>query len=487
MTFSERVLAYMRAEGMDPEEGELLLALSGGADSTALLCCLCELRDRGILHFSAFHFHHGIRKEEADRDEAFCRALCEEHGVPLTVSHGDVPSLAEAGKISMEEAARIARYEALTAHADAHRGIAAVLTAHHADDQAETVLFRLCRGSGTRGLGGIKPRRMLTEGISLWRPFLFLRRSEILAYLEKNGSAYVTDSTNFSKDPSRNRLRLETLPSLETVHPGTVRSLLAYAEQCRRDEAYFEKLVDRFFEKYGMLIPADALRGEEESISTRVLSRLCETVCGVLPEYVHVQKMLSLLRAPGEGVARLCLPGNAVFLTDGVYAAVTEKSAADRFLCPAIPQMRVTAERTEAAPGIYVFAKEDVPPGEDVTQYDEKIHKIFIRTRINSDKIKGDVFIRCRDGYTKTDGYRCGGHFHTVKDLLSEGKAPPMLRRRIPVFCDGDGPVWAPFCRVRDGMKPSGNSAGTLLTVEFDCSRTDFRKAETSGRKEAFS
>ena len=199
----------------------VLAALSGGADSVSLLLVLQSLG----YEVRAFHLNHCLRGAESDRDEAFCRALCAKRGVPLTVVRVDIAALSQ-GK-AVEETARRERYAQLEKAADGCK----IATAHTADDNLETVLFHLVRGSGARGLAGIPPVRG-----NIIRPLLNAERREIEAFLRENGQDYVTDSSNLSDDYTRNRLRHSVLPVLREINPAAAQSALRLGQQLRQDE-----------------------------------------------------------------------------------------------------------------------------------------------------------------------------------------------------------------------------------------------------------
>lgn len=185
----------------------VLLGLSGGRDSVALLRLLL---DRGTpLH--ACHIHHGIRGAEADGDALFCRDLCGQTGVPFHLRHIDCPALAEKTGQSLETAARNARRSIMIGLAR-ECGCRAIALAHHADDQAETVLFRLCRGAA--GLRGMHPVHR-AQGMLWLRPLLGCPRATLTAYLQELGQAWREDATNAVPDVARNRMRLEVLPALD--------------------------------------------------------------------------------------------------------------------------------------------------------------------------------------------------------------------------------------------------------------------------------
>lgn len=184
----------------------VLVGLSGGRDSVALLHVLLQ---QGCCVY-ACHVHHGIRGAAADADADFCRALCERLGVPFEQHRINVPALAEARRVSLETAARTARRELLAAAA-ARCGTNCIALAHHADDQAETVLFRLARGAA--GCRGMQPVHA-AQGILWLRPLLEYTRRDITRYLEILGESWVEDATNAVADVARNRIRLEVLPAL---------------------------------------------------------------------------------------------------------------------------------------------------------------------------------------------------------------------------------------------------------------------------------
>ena len=200
----------------------VLVALSGGADSVSLLLVLQKLG----YEVRAFHLNHCLRGAESDRDEAFCRALCAERGVPLNVGRCDIAALSQ-GK-AVEETARRERYRLLEQAAEGDK----IATAHTADDKLETVLFHLVRGSGAKGVSGIPPVRG-----AVIRPLLFAERREIEAFLRENGQDYVTDSSNLSDDYTRNRLRHSVLPVLRGINEQAAQAALRLGEQLRQDEA----------------------------------------------------------------------------------------------------------------------------------------------------------------------------------------------------------------------------------------------------------
>lgn len=235
----DKVCSALRCAGVN-ETTHLLAAVSGGADSVALLRLLQGFWSCGYIGaLSAAHFHHGIRKEGADADEAFVRALCEEAGIPFFTGHGDVPEYAAQHDQTMEEAARNARY-AFLRETKQICGADYIVTAHTMNDQAETVLLHILRGSGVGGLCGMR-----TQAGDVLRPMLAVQRQDIEAYLSAAGQPYQTDESNASLAYTRNRVRIELLPMLaERFNPAVIPALSRLAGYAQTDEDYLNALAE---------------------------------------------------------------------------------------------------------------------------------------------------------------------------------------------------------------------------------------------------
>ena len=256
----------------DARGRRLLIALSGGADSVALLALLCARREADGFALAAAHFHHGIRGADADGDAEFCRELCARLGVQLIEGRGDVPALARAHGIGLEAAAREARYAFLR---EAQTRCAAdwIALAHHMDDQAETVLMHLLRGAGPDGACG-----MARLERSLYRPLLDVPKASLRKYLEDSGIPWREDVTNADPGTPRNALRLNVLPEIEKSYPSAAAALARHAKAARIERDFLEKLTDVFLRKrlesgpYGRRLRMDG--SEEEALIRRALRRL---------------------------------------------------------------------------------------------------------------------------------------------------------------------------------------------------------------------
>lgn len=229
----------------------ILIGVSGGADSVALLRFFCAWRENFGLKLFAAHANHQLRGEESDRDEVFVRKLCASLDVPFVCERLIIQRTAD----GLEADARRARYDFLTRAAETI-GCRFLALAHHRDDQAETILYRILRGTGPAGLAGITKLRRLTEAVTLVRPLLTFTRAEILDYLAAIGQKFRTDSSNFSVRLARNRLRLELLPQLRqdfnpVLDAALVRLGALAGETCRFVEAQAQRLADLCVTPFG--------------------------------------------------------------------------------------------------------------------------------------------------------------------------------------------------------------------------------------------
>lgn len=249
-----KVLAFLRKYDMVRPGDTVICAVSGGADSMALIWCLWMIRQKLGITVEAAHFNHHLRGEESDRDERFVRDFCDFHDIPLHVGDGEIVS----GKKGLEAAAREARYTFLRALNGT------IATAHTADDNAETVLLHMIRGSGLRGLGGITPK---SDG--LIRPLLDVTRSEVEAYLAENWISHVEDSSNGTDAFLRNRVRHGVMPRLKEENPSLAVNLSAMAQRLRQDEQCLSELASR-------LDPTDvaAMREAAPALRRRAMERL---------------------------------------------------------------------------------------------------------------------------------------------------------------------------------------------------------------------
>lgn len=239
---TDKVRTYIDKEIRIEADALVFIALSGGADSTALLLIMCELGYK----LQALHCNFHLRGDESARDQAFVEALCRQLNVPLSVRHFQTKEEAKRRGISIEMAARDLRYEWFGEEM-AKKKPSYVAIAHHRDDQAETLLLNLLRGTGLRGLAGMQPKH---EGFI--RPLLCLTREEILDYLKSQNQSFVTDSTNAELICQRNRIRLDIMPLLREINPAVVEHLCLASDNVRQSIPYYIKGIRAAFDELGI-------------------------------------------------------------------------------------------------------------------------------------------------------------------------------------------------------------------------------------------
>ena len=372
----------------------LVCAVSGGADSVALLFGMYLLREKLQLHLSAAHFNHHLRGGESDEDEAFVREFCARYEIPLTVGGAFV----RPGKKGLEAAAREARYDFL-------RGLPGkIATAHTADDNAETVLMHLLRGTGLKGLGGIA-----TVNGPLIRPMLNITRQEVEAFLLEYALPHREDSSNASDDFLRNRIRHHVMPLLRSENPGVSLSLSATAQRLRQDEDYLRSRLEP------ELPVVSRLRSMPRSLQSRYLERFLKENGVPEPEQAHIDAACSLLYSDKPS-ARLDFPGGRVLARD--YDRLT-------VLTPAQPpeEGAVSNQGTTELPqwGIRVTCDEKPNGGFGVCP-------------------EGGLVVRSRRA---ADTIRLRGGTKSLKKLMIDRKISAIQRSAIPILADEKGVLWA--------------------------------------------
>lgn len=464
-----------------PSDTPMLLALSGGADSRLLLhLCAAEAKKSGVrLHLA--HVNHGIRGDEANRDEQFCRALAEHYGLPLHVLHADVPATAAASGESLEMVARRIRYDYFAELMRKHC-LPILLTAHHADDNLETVLFHLIRGTGLCGLGGIAPVRSFEQAGDriggrapvVVRPLLSMSKQDILQTCRDEHLEFVTDSTNADVHYARNRLRCEVLPSLATIVEHPERQVVRNCATLREDEELLRRLAAEFLKTHRVqnALPRAALADAHPAIAKRVLRRWVHELTGHTPEQYHLQALLALCQEGGTSHSVDVLGGYTA-LADKMHlhlqkACVRPQSTAEQYEIP-LPD----AGHELVAHGLHVrveFLSAHIPITPHSTDT-TNVYNPFIRDTLSFDTMipyetDRSLMLRPRRA---GDTLLLRGKHHKLRKLQNERGIPPSLRDRLPLLCDGDGVVWAPLIGLRDGISTaSGERLHLTVTLLSD-------------------
>jgi tRNA(Ile)-lysidine synthase len=344
-SLAARVLAAIRRRQLAPPGARVVAAVSGGVDSVALVRLLAELSSAGALTLASLaHLDHSLRGAESARDAAFCRDLAAELGIPFDVEAADVMRASKEEGRSLEDAGRQARYGFFD-RARARAAADLVATAHTRDDQAETVLLRLFRGAGTRGLAGIPPRRG-----AIVRPLIDIGRDELREYLDARGYGWVEDSTNVDRAIPRNWVRHELLPLVtERYGPATAEVLARAADLARSDDAALEELavaaaagIERVTAQ-GLDLAVPALLGQPTAVRQRVVRSALARVGGEAPAASVVAGVLQMAEAGRSALSRL--------------------GACDVELSPALGVLSIRGVRTVDQPTVGAWSHELPVPG----------------------------------------------------------------------------------------------------------------------------
>jgi tRNA(Ile)-lysidine synthase len=473
MSLAERALTTIHRHALLRDGTRVLVGLSGGADSVALLLLMCELeRDGALTVAGAAHLNHQLRGGEADEDEAFCARLALTLDVPFLAERMDVAALARAQKRSVEDAARVARL-AFFERAAAALGADVIAVAHTKEDQAETFLLRLLRGSGTRGLAAIHPRvRLPTEAPAArrWviRPLLDVARADLRAYLAGRGQAFREDSSNADVAIPRNRIRHELIPSLESRFSPRVTEVLAReAALARQDEEFLQaeaiKLAARIvLTDVAVRIDATGLSCAPRALSSRVAQAALERMAGSKSITCdHVERLLALADGAAEGCA-VSLPGQYAVRAGGsiVLRPGRGRTPGNSFAF----SLSIPGEVELGSQGLAVgaqLAAGGAPIGENRRQskWAARGSEVGVATRA----LELPLVVRNR---RPGDRFRPlgapGGR--KLQDFLVDRKVPRDERDALPLVVDGrDRIVWVVGQSVAEDFRVTDPSQGVLL------------------------
>ena len=414
------------------KNSRVLCALSGGADSTALLLDLCRLKTEGRLaDVAAAHFEHGIRGAESEEDMLFCRELAQKMEVPFFCERADVPAQAAREKLSLETEARKLRYAFLRKTA-AQNGYDCVALAHHVQDQAETLLFHLIRGAGLTGLVGMAPRNG-----SLVRPLLFHTKAELLDYLREAGQSYRTDSTNELRETDRNRIRHCVLPMLGQVNPCADQHIAGTAEKLRRENAFLESLTDAAADRCANR--RSAIAAEPDVIRDRILLRLIREQTDDYTEG-DVNRLRTLLMARS---------GQIVELTGGIKA----RAEADTIFF--YREAQIAAPAVTLVPGLRI----SLPGGGTLAaELTDTAHLPCPGNEgyADADKLTGTLTVRAAAAGERLIPFGMKGS-KLFSDFFTDKKVP-ISKRNVPVVFDGEKPVYVCSYTVDDRVKVTGET-----------------------------
>ncbi len=462
-TFVEKVRRTVERFALLERNMGVLVGLSGGVDSVVLLHVLLELAPRYGWKVEAAHFHHGLRGEEADRDQAFVEKLCEEWGVYLETGRGDVATLARERGRGVEEAAREARYAFLRATMG-KRGLARLAVAHTMSDAVETFFMRLIKGASPYGLRGILPRRE-----SVVRPLIEVSRAEVEEYASHLGLPHVEDSTNRDLSRFRNWVRWRLIPLLKEQNPRVEHAVARFMEILReedrvlREEARRKALDLTRKREEGVELSRSSLEELPQGMRRRVVLELIHSMGGDA-RWDHLERLATLVK--GQGEAMVQLPGGLVVVRDGEHL---------RFAWGPPPEPE-DVEVLVPGPGLYslgdyLFHLQELEEG------GEKVVVSMWSILMDRDKVDFPLVIRYkRPGdaiYLAKVGHK------KLQDLFVDAKVPRRERRRIPLLVDSQGRIlWVPGLRW-DARVLAGEKASRHLLVTV-------RRGSGGGQRDPF-
>lgn len=442
-----KILTTAEKHAMFRHGEKILIGLSGGPDSVCLLHILAMLREKYQFSLHALSIDHQLRPGETEGEIAFCRAVCERYKVPFTSKVIGVKSYAQSAKLNIQEAARQLRYGAYDA---ARHDIQAnkIALGHTADDQAETLLMHLFRGSGTTGLAGIPPVRK-----NIIRPLIDIERKEIEDFLAAEGINFIIDSSNTKKDYVRNRVRLSVIPLLKEFNPDITGTLAKTAALFRDEERYFEIIVTKTLMKLIsrktetrielFLAPFEIM---DKVIMRRVLRRAIDETRGLRGiTFIHIEEMIQLLKsgAPGD---RIYLPGGIRAIKD--YATLILTSEAPATLTPCT--LSLPGETILKEAGILIKASEAEIEGagtgvlrqeqsKSLGVFDADLLQVPLTARPRKN---GDFFYPLGFGKRKK-----------LQDFFVDEKVPRDERNRVPLIVSGDAIIWVVGHRADERFK----------------------------------
>lgn len=433
--------------------GHIVMGLSGGADSVCLFMVLKHFMEEFGFSFTAVHVHHGIRGAEADRDMEFCKKLCADNAIPLKIFCFDVLQYAKEHNITSEEAGRILRYQSFEKEAAEHENCT-VAVAHHMNDQAETVLFNICRGSGIRGVRGMLPKRDY-----IIRPLLCCTREEIEHFLRENNQEYCTDSTNLENDYSRNKIRNTVLPFLcENINTRSVENIAMLANRAAETENYIEKIVNQ---KYELLAGAEAggillrgLDGEDEYIAGRLVRLTISKMTNSLKDItqLHIDKVLTLNTLQSGAKADIRQGLWAQKTTEGIMFFYKQEKSLET-----IEVVLPDENNPQTTAGNCIFILENCKINKKIRNevytkyfdYDRIINSLQIRTRRTGDVIAVDD----------------SGHHKRLKQYFIDEKIPQPMRDEIPLLACKDHIVWVIGYRIGAEYKVTDTTERVLKVI----------------------
>ncbi len=457
---TEKVKKFINNEGLLQSGDSCLVALSGGADSVALLKILYELKKEYNLRLYSMHIHHGIRDEEAHRDAKFASELSESFGIECIIKYVNVPDYAKLNRLSIEEAARILRYEELQKQAKLKN--AKIATAHHLDDKAETFIMNLCRGSGLKGLGSIRAERE-----NIIRPLLALSKKEILDYIEKESLDYVTDSTNLEDIYTRNYIRHKVIPCMEKLNVCSQKHISAAGDEIYEAYKYIKDIAKEKLEKIsvyryeGKITAKESLKSSDRNFSIGIEKEAFDREADIIKNYmiytafegmvkglkdvsnINIKDITALTKkTTGK---QIHLPHNIIAYTGYKYLWLENKLLQKK----ALKRLDSKPLEIDNLCSIEIFNcdKNFIPPNLKYTKY------------FDADKLKSDIKLRYRQA---GDYISIKSGKKSLKSFMTDEKIPAAKRDEVKLIACDSHVLWVIGYRISEYYKINKDTRNIL-------------------------
>lgn len=435
------------------ETSSVLVGFSGGADSCALLDVLNNLCKTKSIKLYALHVNHMIRGEEADRDELFCKSFCAERNIPLTIIKKDIPLLAKQQKKGVEECARDFRYACFKEFC-IKEGVERIATAHNANDNTETVIFNLARGSGLKGLCGIPPVRD-----NIIRPLIYCHKEEIVEYCRQKGIEYMKDSTNDCLDYTRNYIRSNIVPQLGNINKEAIGAISRSSVLLRKDLLALEEVAHSFLDASD-----EVLKKQPDGIISRVLMHRYKNF-GYDPsvlEEKHISSLVELFKN-GNTADRISLPQKSEAVKEREGIRFCRRQEKPRRVEENFKLHYGVNEISSLGCRVDILTLDEWKKSKEFIEKNQNVYNLSINAEIFFDTIDRVSSMYCRarmDG----DGYRFGGMTRSVKKLLWQKGVSAEDRINYPVICDEEGILFLPGFPLREDFN---NKSGEKYIISI--------------------
>lgn len=465
----QRVFRFIQSEDLIPgkagENPKMLVGVSGGPDSVCLLHILDQLRDSLGVRLHVAHLNHMLRGVDSDADARYVAEFSGTLGIPVTVEKRDVEAYRKEHRLSLEEAAREVRYDFFSQVAESI-GAVGIALGHTQDDQVETILMHLVRGTGLTGLRGMGPitlLRPLGGGVLVVvRPLLEVARRETEEYCRAYDLSPRSDFSNYSLDYTRNRFRYELIPLLQSYNKNIGDALMRTARTAADELSYLEEGVSQVWERVvreqpnGILLDSEALSSLHPALQRHLLRRVLDEVLADLTDIqsIHIEKMMEALSKPAG--KRISLPRGLVFHV-GYSTCLVTKGVFDT--CPFPPlegEYKLNVPGDTVLSGWRVQAR-IIRPGEKADGFG---------ACLDLDEAGSDLVVRGRKAGDRFQPLGMGKS-KKLQDFMVDAKVPRSWRDRVPLVCSPGGIIWVVGWRIAERVRVT-DSTKKVLRLEFE-------------------